>query len=328
MRFPLYHRPNALVFLDDDNNYVDMLGTVMPRDWSVRLFSHIEDCLQLFALEHALWETDVWKHQRLADSARNGELVIRKILEYWQSDNHRYGLTQTCVVDFAMPAMTGLDFLKKIPVFPSNRVLLTGRADELIAVGAFNDGLIDRFIPKQHNDIGRHLISVLTEQHQKPMEFYEGIWRNALKKAQYSVLQESSVQLDLHKLVRERHWVEYVVLSAPFGILALNQHACAHWLQLELRSDLAAAADLAQSTGQTTAVIESVREGKRFVNTELLMAMGSDHESRVAPTFCIGSSNGLIGALFPLEQNTTYGTSHREFLASLPPRSAAEESRY
>jgi CheY-like chemotaxis protein len=328
MRFPLYHRPNALVFLDDDSSYLDMLAIVMPRDWSVRLFTHIDDCLQHFASENTLWESDVWLHQQMADATRTGALVIPEILEYWKSNQHRYALTQTCVVDFAMPAMTGLEFLKKVPVFPSNRVLLTGKADELIAVSAFNDGLIDRFIPKQHHDIGRHLTGVLTEQHQKPMEFHEGIWRSALKKEQYAVLQETTVQLDLHKLVRERQWVEYVVLPAPFGILALNQHGRAHWLQLELRSELATAADLAQSTGQTSAVVQSVREGRQFINTELLMALGSDQETRLSPTFDIGISDGLVGAFFTIEPSLTYGISHHEFLASLPPRTVADDSRY
>ncbi len=327
MRFPLYQRPNSLVFLDDDSSYLEMIAMVMPREWGVRLFTHVDDCLDYFKTEHELWETDVWLHQQLADSARNSTSLIPNVLEYWKSNKNRYNLTQTCVVDFSMPAMTGLEFLRKLQQFPPNRVLLTGKADELIAVGAFNDGLIDRFIPKQHHDIGKYLSGVLTEQHAKPMEFHEGIWRNALSKAQYAVLQESTVQLDLHKLVRERQWIEYIVLPAPFGILALDRYAQAHWLQLELRSDLDSAADLAQSTGQTSAVVAQVRSGTHLVNTELLLSLNQSQEASALPAFDLGISNGLVGAFFPVPGRSSCGIGYEEFLAHAPPRSLSGDSQ-
>ena len=42
--------------------------------------------------------------------------------------------------------------------WPGSRVLLTGQADEQVAVRAFNRGLIDQFIAKQTPDISRRLI--------------------------------------------------------------------------------------------------------------------------------------------------------------------------
>ena len=328
MHFPLYHRPNSLVFLDDDASYLEMLALVMPADWSVQFFTHVDDCLAHFEQQHALWETDVWHHQQLVDHGRAGKLLIPEILEYWTASQHRYGLSQSCVVDFAMPAMTGIEFLKKLPVFPASRVLLTGKADEQIAIAAFNEGLISKFVPKQHYDIGKHLTAILSEQHQKPMDFHEAIWRSALKKEQYAALQDGAVQLDLHRLVREKQWVEYMVLPAPFGILALDKYANAHWLQLELRSDLVCAADLAQSTGQSSAMVQKIRQGTHFVNTELLMAMGSVEEARTAQTFDLGPTKGLLGAFFPFATHMAYGMGHSEFLTRLPSRAASGESQF
>ena len=328
MHFPLYHRPNSLVFLDDDASYLEMLALVMPNDWGVRFFTHVDDCLAHFAHQHALWETDVWHHQQLVEHWRAGKPLIPSIFEYWTANHHRYGLSQSCVVDYAMPAMTGIEFLKKLPVFPASRVLLTGKADEQIAIAAFNEGLISKFVPKQHPDIGRHLTAILSEQHQRPMDFYEAIWRSALKKEQYAAVHEPTVQLALHNWAREKKWVEYVVLPAPFGILALDTYANAHWLQLELRSDLSSAADLAQSTGQSSAVVQKIRQGTHFVNTELLMALGSSDDAHTAPSFGLGFAEGLLGAFFPLAANKTYGMGHSEFLARHPSRAGSSESQF
>lgn len=324
MRFPLYHRPNALVFLDDDASYLEMLALVMPKDWSVRLFTHADDCLAHLTQENTLWEQDVWRHQEIVNHWRADGALIPAILAYWSDSSVRHTLTQTCVVDFAMPSMTGLDFLKKLPSWPANRVLLTGKADEIVAVSAFNDGLIDSFVTKQHREIGKHLTHVLSAQHKKPMDFHESIWRSTLRQEQYAVLQETTVRQDLHTLINERQWVEYVIVPAPFGILALDQHARAHWIQLELRTDLAKMANLAQDTGQTSATVQKIRDGTHLINTELLQALGQDEEATIKTTFTIGNSDSLLGAHFRIVADKVYGTSHHDFLQSLPSRVVAQ----
>jgi CheY-like chemotaxis protein len=321
MRFPLYHRPNALTFLDDDASYLETLALVIPQHWSVRLFTHADDCLAQLQQENTLWEEDVRTHQTMVNDRHAGAALIPKILAYWSSHNQRHALTQTCVVDFAMPSMNGLDFLKQLPAWPANRVLLTGKADEFVAIAAFNEGLIHSFVTKQHPQIGKHLTHILTGQHRKPIDFHDSIWRSALTHEQYAMLQETTVRQDLHTLVSERQWVEYVVVPAPFGILALDQHARAHWVQLELRSDLEAAANLAQDTGQTSAVLQKICAGTHLLNTELLQALGSGDEPSIKTTFTIGNTGSLLGAHFRIEADTVYGVSHHEFLRSLPARS-------
>lgn len=320
MRFPLYHRPDTLVFLDDDAGYLETLALVMPRDWGVRLFTHADDCLQHLEAQHALWDADVWQHQQILTQWRGGGFLIPQILNYWNTANYRYGLTQTCVVDYAMPAMTGLEFLQQLPAWPANRVLLTGRADELIAVGAFNDGLIGQYVPKQHGNIGKHLIEVLRTQHSKPMQLHDAVWRGALKPEQYAMLQSRDVQSHLRGFLQEKQWLEYVVVPAPFGILALDKYAKAYWLQLELKTDLHSAADLAESTEHGSLVVNSVRNGTHFVNDELLMSLGSDEAPTTLPTFALDSSGNLLGAVFLLPSNLTYGVSYRDYFSSLPPR--------
>lgn len=322
MQFPLYQRPNSLVFLDDDASYLETLAMVMPHDWCVRLFTHADDCILHFQQQHALWEADVWCHQQLINNWRSGSLLIPNILEYWISNHHRYDLTQICVVDFSMPSMTGLEFLKRLSVWPEHRVLLTGKADQIIAVDAFNDGLINKFVPKQQANIGKYLTSLLALQHQVPMQFHENIWRSALTQEQYAVLQESTVKLELRKQAQDQQWVEYVVIPAPFGILALDRHARAQWLQLELRSNLSSVADLAQATGQSEDVIQKIRDGTHLINTELLIAIDSDEEAHATSAFMIGKSQALLGAFFPVLLDKKLGKTYQEFLSSLPPRTA------
>ena len=72
-------------------------------------------------------------------------------------------------------------------------MLLAGQADEQIAIQAFNNGLIDQFVPKQTTDITRHLLGVLRKLSQTPHPRLNTLWRAALRPAQQSMLQIPSV---------------------------------------------------------------------------------------------------------------------------------------
>jgi hypothetical protein len=167
-------------------------------------------------------------------------------------------------------------------------------------------------------------VKLLTGLVNQPMAFYDGIWSSALKQDQYAILQESTVSHALKEIVEEKQWVEYFVIPQPFGILALDHFARVHWLQLELMKDLPALADLAQSTGESLEIVESIREGKQLLNAELLQALESDDKPSVRPSFRVGSSNNVLGAHFRIFANTTYGISYKQYVSNMPAQTSLD----
>jgi CheY-like chemotaxis protein len=320
MQFPLYHRPNAIVFLDDDAGYLDMLADVMPQDWCVQLYTHAGDCIDHMKRQHGQWESDVNAHVQMTENWRAGIPLIPQLLEYWQTQTQRYGFTNVLVVDYSMPAMTGLDVLLALPTWPAQRVLLTGQADESMAVKVFNQRLINQFVAKQHPHIGQHLAQVVRELNALPLSLHDSIWRNALKKEQYDYLQTDAVQQALTALVKERSWVEYFVIAEPFGILGINGQAVPQWLQLEHIQGLPDAAELAESAGQSNQAAQKIRLGSHLTNAELAMALSCDAPLALAPAFPIGPPGALLGAFFDLPKNCLAGRGYCEFLCSLPSR--------
>jgi CheY-like chemotaxis protein len=321
MQFPLYHRPSAVVFLDDDAGYLDMLADVMPRDWCVQLYTHAGDCIDHMQQQRPQWESDVDAHLQITENWRAGIGLVPQLLEYWHNQPQRYALANVLVVDYSMPAMTGLDVLKALPKWPAQRVLLTGQADESLAVQVFNQRLINQFVPKQRPHIGHHLAQVVGELIASPFLMHDSIWRNALKKEQYALLQADGLAQALATLVRERGWVEYCVLAEPFGILGINSHAIPQWLQLEHTRDLPDAAELAESAGQSSQAAQQIRKGTHLGNAELTMALSCDASPSLAPTFSIGQPSALVGAFFDLPKSCVAGGGYSEFLRALPPRS-------
>lgn len=321
MKFPLYHRPSALVFLDDETPYLEMLAIVLPREWCIRFHTRMRDYLAQVHAQSEQWEADVGLHQQIISQWYKGKPLPGQVLAYWREQDHRYGLSSIAVVDYAMPAATGLEVLKVSPPWPPYRLLLTGKADEHIAVAAFNEGLIDRYVTKQHPDLVQQLVGALRQHYNAPMDFHEGIWRNVLRRSQQQALQDRAVQQSLQEWLKRHECVEYVVLPEPFGLLALDAEGFAHWLQFEMHKDLAAAVDLAQAAGHDAQTISAIAQGQQLSDAEWLQAMDLVQAPQSAPAMALGTGGHLMAAHFPQTSLGRMGLGHRAFLAGQPERS-------
>lgn len=320
MKFPLYHRPSALVFLDDETPYLEMLAIVLPREWCVRFHTRMRDYLAQIRAQAEQWEDDVEQHKEIVNQWHQGKALPNLVIDYWRSQGHRYGLPSIAVVDYAMPAANGLEVLKVSPAWPPYRVLLTGKADEHTAVAAFNAGLIDRYVTKQAPDLVQQLVTALRQHYNAPMDFHEGIWRSVLRRSQQIALQDRVVQQALIEWLKVHECIEYVVLPEPFGMLALDTSGHAHWLQFEMYKDLGAAVDLAKAAGHDDATVAAVAQGQVLSDAEWLQAMGSINPPQLAPAVALGVGGHLIAAHFQQRALGRIGIGHAAYLAGLPAR--------
>jgi CheY-like chemotaxis protein len=299
MNFPLFHRPGSIVFLDDDADYLEMLALILPRHWHVKLFLRPADCIAQLNREPPFWEADAWTQQQQVDAWRAGKPLIPQMLDYWSKYTERYALARVCVVDYSMPEMDGLQALSELRDWPGARVLLTGQADEQIAVQAFNRGLIEQFIAKQAPDVTKRLISAIEQLLATPHARHAQTWRATLTPAQNALLRDAGTARDLLALASGR-WVEHVVIGAPFGILGLDAEGRASWLQLETPDGLHAQAELAQLEGLPQQDLSDIQRGRKLPDLELRQALGSTAAPQVAATFPLGAG-GLLGSLFAID---------------------------
>jgi CheY-like chemotaxis protein len=315
--FPLFNRPGTVVFVDDDPDYLEMLALVLPRQWHVRLFLRPQDCIAQLQQEPPFWEADAWNQQQLVDHWRAGRPLVPQVLEYWARHTERYALSRVCVVDYSMPGMDGLQALAELGDWPGSRVLLTGQADDQLAIDAFNRGLIQQFVPKQMPDIARHLTDVVQRLMGTPHPRHAQTWRATLKPEHHDMLRNASVARDLAALAAKR-WVEHVVVGEPFGILGLDAAGYASWLQLETPAGLPALAELAQVEGLPPAHVADIRAGRTLVNLELAQSLQQPPE--LAEAMAIGADRDLVGAIFPVQTQSLRDAGYSRWLARQPAR--------
>jgi CheY-like chemotaxis protein len=316
MTFALFNRPGTLVFLDDDPDYLEMLALVLPRQWHVRLFAQPQDCIAKLREEPPFWEADAWHQQQMVDHWRAGKPLVPQVLEYWNRSTERYALSRICVVDYSMPATDGLQVLSALRDWHGARVLLTGQADEQIAVNAFNEGLIEQFIAKQMPDMSRHLVDVAQRLLDTPHPRHEQTWRATLTPAQHQLVCEPQVAAALKDFARGR-WIEHVVIGEPFGVLGLDAGGHPGWLQLEPHGGEEALAEMATAAGFDASAVDDIRAGRRLANVELAAML--QKPPQIADTFTVGSPR-LRGALFDVPTAGTVSGGYTAWLSRQPKR--------
>lgn len=319
MPFPLHRRAGRIVFLDNDAAYLQMLNHGLPERWHIALFTSPAACAQALRQEVPVWQTDSRAQQEIITKWHAGTPLIPQILTYWRDGGMaRLGLTKVCLVDYAMPDMDGLEFLAGVPGCQAARILLTGFADSQVALGAFNAGLIEKFIPKQSPGLIGILAQIIGDLLHASSGESQQPWAQTLNVSQLALLADPAVSAHLEEWSAQRQWAEHVVIGSPFGVLSLNLDGAVEWLQLEAESSLPDLAELAELQGWDVQTVQAIRNGQSLIDVELSQFLEDGRQPAPQSAFAIQGTTGVLyAARFDVGQSVSEGAvnSYRRFKA-------------
>ena len=304
----LAHTPGSIAILDDDFSYLEMLGMVLPADWNVELYNHPSPFLQRMQDGVALWHEEAEAHGQIIESWRGGASLIPSVLRYWAS-SRRHALVRSVVVDYSIPSQNGLEVLKALGQWQGSRMILTGFEDLTIAVTAFNEGLIDQFIPK--HGPAELLPRGLKQLRQRGNPVVNALWESTLKPWQKQKLRTSGIAEQIANISDSR-WVEYVILPEPFGILGLTMNGRCEWLQFECRFTQQSLAETGLEAGLTRSAISAIEGGQLIAAIELHDQLRIKGAVKVEMATPFGESTDFRWALFHVE-TTSLGIQIRPY---------------
>ncbi|WP_345816022.1 response regulator [Paraburkholderia sp. PREW-6R] len=162
IRPPVFY-PATVVFVDDNDSYLDALRRFFP-DTATNLFFTRPQTALAFIRQHARANSLEFTPASACLSETGFERFVETSSERDLLSRHlRFSEVAAVVVDYDMPGMSGVEFLSSISNLRCAKVLLTGVADETVAVKAFNAGIVDLYLRKTDANSGNRLAHYLKD---------------------------------------------------------------------------------------------------------------------------------------------------------------------
>ncbi len=219
----LFQHPTTTIYVDDSTAflYSITLAVDLPpfRSFSdpFAALAFIEEFKQQYEFS-SLEEAHALAHDQSSKlSASYHQLVSKKL-----ADKMRFAEPSVLVVDYSMPQLNGLDLCSRITNPYIKKVLLTGVADEKIAIRALNTELIDFYISKSESNLSQELSRVINLLRDRYFKDIFGWTRDARLKSFTAYLYNNDFA-DYFEDVYERLCiVEHYPTESPWGFLLVS----------------------------------------------------------------------------------------------------------
>ncbi len=236
-----YFFPTTVALIDDDELFLNSLKLRLEaEDNFCQTFSQPLVALQKLAQYSSMARDNVLNNLREEDIQEANKLVTSfDLTKIYQLMYHakRFAEVGVLVIDYTMPKMKGLELCEKLNHLPYKKILLTGDADQNLAVEAFNKGIIDRYI-KKNADQDVVLLQYICELQQ---EYFYNVTRDGMalieKKAPY--LRDSLFLELFEKTLRAKNCREYYLIEPSGSYLMLDGKGHVHAFIVKSASEIA-----------------------------------------------------------------------------------------
>jgi FixJ family two-component response regulator len=209
---PAFFYFNKVILLDDDKEFVD---TTIEYLKNINKNIKIEGCINPDNLQiNENYNVKSYIQTQVRDDIEKNTLSYDLVASFNNAFNSNKDEVSILVVDYDMPSIDGISLIKKLNNHNVYKILLTGTADEDIAVKAFNDGLIDSYIKKQEPDALKKLYNKIIDFH---LRFFQKetdeIIKAILKVEENSLLNSPEYKELLYKIIKDNNIYQYYLID-------------------------------------------------------------------------------------------------------------------
>lgn len=271
MSLPIYHHPSTTVLIDDSANFLSSLSFQLDPRLPRKAFHDAVSAVE-------------WVRTHSDRTAPIEELISAGFDSYPRTqhrDNVAYDFNQiyqisfepqrfttpsVIVVDYSMPQMNGLELCEALKDLPCKKILLTGTADETVAVRAFNHGQIDRYIRKSDDDALETLEAQILDLQRAffaaKSEGLSGIF--ALH--DYGFVLDPAIAALVKEISERFDIVEHYLFTSPTGFLLYDCEAKPRLLIIENGQSMNSHYEVAQDNGAPPSLLTALKEYRIIPN--------------------------------------------------------------
>jgi CheY-like chemotaxis protein len=223
---PYYH-PTTTAIIDDSPDFLANLGLNLDSSLAYRIFESPLTALTALGSVDANAvgpERFFTMYEGREPPSCDHHVIDLNIARIYREvfNDKRFQRFSVVVVDYDMPEMDGLELCRRISQSPARKILLTGKADEKIAVQAFNEGIIDRYIPKQDPNLASVLREAISDMQTVYFANVERMMEDALAIGPLHFLRDPFFAELFRKLSADMNIVEFYLCSSPEAMLMID----------------------------------------------------------------------------------------------------------
>ena len=267
---PTCYFPSTALFLDESHDF--LLNFVLQLDEGVayRIFDaprkaldyiHNKRCELDLLSQHCLSEYTEAKNCPLTNHTINLDLAAIHAEVY---NPYRFSEISVVVVDYAMPGMDGLEFCRRIENSNIKKILLTGQADEKLAIAAFNEGLIHRYIKKSDINAAEQITKSIFDLQLQYFQAMSDMVVRMLSVTSPSCLQDKKFAQFFRQLRDENGIIEYYLVDNSGSFFMLDDDANVSFLIVKSAEDIRLHYDLALDNGASEEILDELANGEKI----------------------------------------------------------------
>lgn len=255
-----YYYPTTVVVVDDNTDFLVNFSLLLNEDIAFKLYSSPLNALQSLNRDDfssQIASQSLSSFQGNCDASIQDNIIsvdVSKIKSV-AGDKNRFSENAIAIVDYDMPDMDGLQFCQMLNK-NVKKIMISGVADEKIAVDAFNRGIIDKFILKNDEQTISEINNCIYEFQNKYMYEKTQILKNTLNLKAYGFLNDPAFINYFFDLLKRLEVVEYYLLNNPTGFLLFNQEGEAKRLLVMDDDEIASHAEVVADQDGPHALLE------------------------------------------------------------------------
>ena len=188
----------------------------------------------------------------------------------------RCEVISVAIIDYEMPDMNGVELAEQLAHTNVGKIILTAEADESLAVAAFNQGIIDQFIPKTADSakLEAEVLGVIESLKQLYFQRLSKTIINNLGQPLSALLNDVDFQALFHRVYVEANAVEYYLVDEHGSYLFLDKDANPTWLIVRDEEAIWQQITHLEEMDMPTEIVEQLKNKQKL----LFMPSEKDHQ--------------------------------------------------